>query len=90
MVLTYASYIDLSILQNLMFFSYAEFVETSCKLNELENYPHLNAMCKGSGIRVTKIVFRGYFAAPKIQANHDEAIDKRTNLQMQVIHSPYQ
>ena len=41
-------------------------------------------MCKSSGIRVTKVVFRGYFAAPKIQASHDEAIDKRTNLQLKV------
>lgn len=65
-------------------FRYTEFVEKSSDLNELSNFPQLNAMCKGSGFRVTKIVFRGYFAAPKIQANHDEAIEKRTTLQLQV------
>lgn len=59
-------------------------METCAELNELSNYPHLAAMCKGNGVRVTKVVFRGYFAAPKIQASHDEAIDKRTNLQLQV------
>ena len=65
-------------------FSYADFVESSAKLNDLSNYPHLAKMCKGSGIRVTKVVFRGYFAAPKLQASHDEAIARRTTLQQQV------
>ncbi|KAF6039732.1 hypothetical protein EB796_001954 [Bugula neritina] len=63
--------------------TYVEFVEKSAELNELSNYPHLMAICKSSGVRVTKVVFRGYFAAPKIQASHDEAIDKRTNLQLE-------
>ena len=41
-------------------------------------------MCKTSGVRVTKVVFRGYFAAPKIQASHDQAISRRTDLQLKV------
>ncbi|XP_067948404.1 uncharacterized protein [Watersipora subatra] len=62
--------------------TYADFVESSAELNDLGNYPHLTTMCKASGIRVTKVVFRGYFAAPTIQSCHDEAIDKRTGLQL--------
>ena len=67
-----------------LFNSYVEFVDSSSKLNDSENYPQLMAMCKTSGVRVTKVVFRGYFAAPKIQASHDQAISRRTDLQLKV------
>ena len=36
------------------------------------------------GFEVTKVVFRGYYASPKLQALHDTAIQTRTQLKLNV------
>ena len=60
-----------------------EFIENSGKLNELEHYPQLKERCKLIGYEVSKVVFRGYYAAPKLQAMHDNAIMARSKLKLQ-------
>lgn len=64
--------------------SYLEFIEKSSKLNELDNYPQLTSCAKRIGYEVSKVVFRGYFASEKLQKMHDSAIEKRTQLKIQV------
>lgn len=63
--------------------SYIEFIETASELNDLSNYPQLNDRCKVIGYRVSKVVFRGYFAHDKLQKMHDMMIKRRTNLRLQ-------
>lgn len=64
--------------------SYLEFIEKASKLNELNNYPQLTGCAKRMGYEVSKVVFRGYFASEKLQKMHDNAIEKRTQLKIQV------
>ena len=61
-----------------------EFMERSGELNEIKNYPQLTERCKMIGYEVSKVVFRGYYASPKLQALHDNAITRRTNLKLRV------
>ena len=61
-----------------------EFIEKSGELNELTNYRQLTERCKVIGAEVSKVVFRGYYASPKLQHMHDNAIQARTRLKMEV------
>lgn len=36
------------------------------------------------GFDVTKVVFRGYFASPKLQSMHDHSVEMRTKLKLEV------
>ena len=47
--------------------SYDEFMDSSTKLNYLENYPQLQDRSARIGYEVTKVVFRGYHASDKLQ-----------------------
>ncbi|GFN94548.1 type ii secretion system (t2ss), protein e, n-terminal domain [Plakobranchus ocellatus] len=62
--------------------SYEEFIETASDLNHLSNYPQLCERCKAIGYRVSKVVFRGYFAHDKLQQMHDMMIKRRTELKL--------
>ena len=42
---------------------------------------------KSIGFEITKVVFRGYFASPKLQEMHDNSIQARTNLKLQVFNN---
>lgn len=61
-----------------------EFIEKAEQLNDLSSYPQLVERCKLIGAEISKVVFRGYFASPKLQQMHDDAIEARTQLKMQV------
>ena len=61
-----------------------EFIENSGELNDLKNYPQLQERCKTIGYDVSKAVFRGYYAAPKLQETHDSAIAARTRIKIEV------
>ena len=65
-------------------FSYMEFMEKSADLNLLENYPQLMERCRVIGYEVSKVVFRGYYASPKLQEMHDHSITSRTKLKLAV------
>lgn len=64
-----------------------EFIEQAGELNEFKNYPQLLERCKHIGYEVSKVVFRGYHAAPKLQNMHDDAIAMRTKLKLEVTSS---
>ena len=66
------------------FCRYMEFMEKSGELNDLKNYPQLKERCKAIGYEVSKVVFRGYYAAPKLQETHDSAIAARTRIKIEV------
>ncbi len=36
------------------------------------------------GFDISKVVFRGYFASPKLQLMHDKSMQTRTQLQLEV------
>lgn len=61
------------------------FIESCHLLNNSETYPKLMERSKSIGFEITKIVFRGYFASPKLQEMHDNSIQARTNLKLQVL-----
>ena len=61
-----------------------EFMEKSADLNLLENYPQLMERCRVIGYEVSKVVFRGYYASPKLQEMHDHSITSRTKLKLAV------
>lgn len=61
-----------------------EFMEQSGDLNELENYPQLLYRCNIIGVNVKRVVFRGYFAAPELQALHEKTITKHAELELEV------
>ena len=65
-------------------YRYLEFIEKSGDLNDLCNYPQLLERCKIIGYNISKVVFRGYYASPTLQAMHDNAIEKRTKLRIAV------
>merc|ERR1711935_574469 len=43
----------------------------------------LTSRAKGIGFEVTKVVFRGYGAPPRLQKMHDDAIERRTKLALE-------
>merc|ERR1712176_858845 len=60
--------------------SFEEFKNSTDCLNDLNSYPQLTTRAKGIGFEVTKVVFRGYGAPPRLQKMHDDAIERRTQL----------
>lgn len=52
-------------------------------LNELETYASLTRRGERIGYRITKVVYRGYYASEKLQAMHDAAIEARTRLKLE-------
>jgi len=63
--------------------SFEEFKAASDQLNDLNVYQQLTSRAKGIGFEVTKVVFRGYGAPPRLQKMHDDAIERRTKLALE-------
>lgn len=63
--------------------SYELFLEKTDLLNKLESYPQLVTRAKSIGFDVTKVVYRGYTAPPRLQSMHDDAIQARTQLRLE-------
>eukprot|EP00929_Paragymnodinium_shiwhaense_P121404 TRINITY_DN93628_c0_g1_i1.p1 TRINITY_DN93628_c0_g1~~TRINITY_DN93628_c0_g1_i1.p1 ORF type:complete len:497 (-),score=115.47 TRINITY_DN93628_c0_g1_i1:335-1825(-) len=57
-----------------------EFLAATDNLNQLDIYNQLRAVAKKIGMQIQKVVFRGYEAPRALQAMHDSAIEKRTEL----------
>lgn len=53
-------------------------------LNDLKNYSKLVNRSEKIGYEITKVVFRGYFASPKLQTLHDTSVKTRTDLRLNV------
>ncbi len=62
---------------------YLSFIENCNKLNDLSEYNKLKERSEKIGFEVTKVVFRGYFASPMLQAMHDKSIEARTKLKLE-------
>jgi len=60
--------------------SFEQFKETSEQLNNLGAYQSLVESVSSRGLKVSKVVFRGYIAPQRLQKMHDEAIERRTRL----------
>lgn len=65
--------------------TYLNFIETCHMLNDLKNYTKLLDRSNKIGYEITKVVFRGYFASPKLQSLHDTSVKTRTDLRLNVI-----
>lgn len=47
-------------------------------------YSKLVTRANKIGFDISKVVFRGYFASPKLQLMHDKSMQTRTQLQLEV------
>ena len=63
--------------------NFVAFKENTAALNELDTYQQLVTRAKRIGYEISKVVYRGYAAAPKLQAMHDNAIEIRTKLTLE-------
>jgi hypothetical protein len=63
--------------------SFERFKEETGRLNELATYRQLAARAQRIGYTISKVVYRGYMANPKLQAMHDGAIETRTQLRLE-------
>ena len=62
---------------------FERFKADTAALNELATYPNLAARAQAIGYRIHKVVYRGYEANPRLQAMHNQAIERRTGLQLE-------
>jgi hypothetical protein len=61
---------------------FESFKRRTSRLNDLETYVQLTGRSDKCGYRINKVVFRGYGASPALQQMHDQAIQARTQLQL--------
>jgi len=62
--------------------SYETFLNETYKLNQLGTFAQLCSRAEHIGYVISKVVFRGFQAGPKLQAMHDDAIQERTRLRL--------
>ncbi|KAK7106737.1 uncharacterized protein [Littorina saxatilis] len=62
--------------------SYMQFVEQTNKLSAMDTYPQLTQRTQRVGLRVDKVVYRGYHASDQMQAMQNQAIESRTRLRL--------
>ena len=62
--------------------TFEQFKERTAELNELGTYKQLAGRAGRIGYRINKVAYRGYRAAPQLQAMHDGAIEARTQLRL--------
>lgn len=63
--------------------TYLSFIENCYQLNDMATYVKLVKRAMYLGFEVTKVVFRGYFASPKLQLIHDKSMEMRTQLKLE-------
>jgi hypothetical protein len=61
---------------------FESFKRNTGQLNDLDTYRQLAVRAAQCGYRINKVVFRGYGAAAALQQMHDQAIQARTQLQL--------
>jgi hypothetical protein len=62
---------------------FESFKRQTSRLNDLDTYAQLTSRAAKCGYRINKVVFRGYGASDALQKMHDQAIQARTQLQLQ-------
>merc|ERR1712224_440138 len=60
-----------------------EFLAATDALNTLELYSQLRSSAEKIGMKIDKMVFRGYSAPDALQKMHDNAIERRTKLALE-------
>merc|ERR1719393_1003590 len=63
--------------------SYEQFLQETVELSRVANFPILTSRMEQTGVRLLKVVYRGYSAAPALQQMHDDAISRRTKLRLE-------
>ena len=63
-------------------FSYEEFIRNTDDLNSMDCYTHLVSRAQHVGYKISKVVYRGFAAAPPLQATHDNAVRTRMSLRL--------
>ncbi len=63
--------------------NFETFKQETNQLNEVETYPNLTLRAQRIGYQINKVVYRGYTAGSTLQAMHDGAIEKRTQLKLE-------
>jgi hypothetical protein len=63
--------------------SFEKFKEHTEALNDLATYKQLCGRAARIGYAISKVVYRGYHASPKLQSMHDGAIEARTRLRLE-------
>ncbi len=64
--------------------SFESFKQNTSQLNDLDTYRQLMNRASQCGYRINKVVYRGYGAPDRLQAMHDQAIEARTKLQLEL------
>jgi len=62
--------------------TYEQLLEHTEKLSEIETFPTVASRMASVGYNMLKVVYRGYSTSAMLQAMHDEAIAKRTQLRL--------
>lgn len=65
-------------------YDFDAFKQNTEKLNELDTYKQLQSRAAQCGYRINKVVYRGYGAPDSLQKMHNEAIEARTRLVLQL------
>jgi hypothetical protein len=63
--------------------TFENFKDQTERLNRLETYAHLIQRAERIGYKITKVVYRGYYASDALQTMHDHAIEVRTKLRLE-------
>ena len=63
--------------------TFEDFADRTQALNDLATFPMLTDRAAGIGYQIDKVVFRGYEASAQLQSMHNQAIQSRTQLQLQ-------
>lgn len=64
-------------------YEFEAFKSQADALNQLGTYAQLLQRAEKIGYRISKVVYRGYYASEKLQAMHDGAIECRTRLRLE-------
>eukprot|EP00304_Pavlova_gyrans_P011142 CAMPEP_0206044580 /NCGR_PEP_ID=MMETSP1466-20131121/13177_1 /ASSEMBLY_ACC=CAM_ASM_001126 /TAXON_ID=44452 /ORGANISM="Pavlova gyrans, Strain CCMP608" /LENGTH=447 /DNA_ID=CAMNT_0053419475 /DNA_START=1 /DNA_END=1344 /DNA_ORIENTATION=+ len=60
--------------------SFETFKESAEQLSNINRYKNLLDRAGAIGLKISKVVFRGYIAPSRLQKMHDDAIERRTRL----------
>jgi hypothetical protein len=63
--------------------TFENFKDRTEELNDLNTYKMLVQRAGKVGYRISKVVYRGYYASDALQAMHDNAIEARTKLKLE-------
>lgn len=63
--------------------TFESFKQDTEKLNTINAYSNLTKRASHIGYKINNVLYRGYEANPKLQLMHDNAIEKRTALQLE-------